>query len=129
MVGNILKGIGVIKSVSPKVKNPSIAKSKSNISKNIGQIKKYQDEREEIMEYNLKKAKEGKESIYGTVEETEKELEKLRAEKRKFPSKEMREFDEGVKFEVTPEYKKGGRVKKNKGGLMRGIPKIAMKGF
>jgi len=27
------------------------------------------------------------------------------------------------------EYKKGGRVKKNKGGLMRGIPKIAMRGF
>ncbi len=121
MVGNILKGIGVIKSVSPKVKNPSIAKSKSNISKNIGQIKKYQDEREEIMEYNLKKAKEGKESIYGTVEETEKELEKLRAEKRKFPSKEMREFDEGVKFEVTPEYKKGG--------LIKGLPKLAKKGW
>lgn len=121
MVGNILKGIGVIKSVSPKVKNPGIAKSKGNISKNIGQIKKYQDEREEIMEYNLKKAKEGKESIYGTVEETEKELEKLRSEKRKFPSKEMREFDEGVKFEVTPEYKKGG--------LIKGLPKLAKKGW
>ena len=121
-MGAILKGIGVIKSVSPKVKSKGIAKSKANIAKNVGQIKKYQDEREEIMEYNLKKAKEGKESIYGTVEETEKELEKLRGEKKKFPSKEMREYDEGVKFEVTPEYKEGGLVKK-------GFPKIAKKGW
>ena len=121
-MGAILKGIGVIKSVSPKVKNKGVAKSKGYISKNIGQIKKYQDEREEIMEYNLKKAKEGKESIYGTVEETEKELKKLRGEKQKFPSKEMREYDEGVKFEVTPEYKKGGLVKK-------GLPKLAKKGW
>jgi hypothetical protein len=129
-MGAILKsGIGVIRSVSPKVKSKGIAKSKANIAKNIGQIKRYQDEREELIEYNLKKAKEGEKSIYGTVEETEKELEKLRAEKKKFPSKDMRKFDEGLTFEVTPEYKKGGRVKKNKGGLMRGIPKIAIKGY
>ena len=121
-MGAILKGIGVIKSVSPKVKSKGIAKSKGNISKNIGQIKKYQDEREDIIEENLKRAKEGKESIYGTVEETEKELEKLRGEKKKFPSKRMRELDEGVKFEVTPEYKKGGLVKK-------GLPKLAKKGW
>jgi len=122
MAGTILKGIGVIKSVSPKVKSKGISKSKGNISKNVGQIKKIQDEREEIMEYNLKKAKEGETSIYGTVEETEKELEKLRKEKIKFPSKKMRELDEGVKFEVTPEYKKGGLVKK-------GIPKLAKRGW
>ncbi len=128
-MATILKGIGVIKSVSPKVKSKGIAKSKGNISKNVGQTRKYQEEREEIMEENLKRAKEGKESIYGTVEETEKELEKISKEKIKFPSKEMRRLDEGLEFEVTPEYKKGGRVKKNKGGLMRGIPKIAMKGF
>ena len=121
-MGAILKGIGVIKSVSPKVKNKGVAKSKGYISKNIGQIKKYQDEREELMEYNLKKAKEGETSIYGTVEETEKELEKLREGKKKFPSKRMRELDEGVKFEVTPEYKKGGLVKK-------GLPKLAKKGW
>ena len=121
-MATILKGIGVIKSVSPKVKSKGIAKSKANIAKNVGQIKKYQDEREEIMEENLKRAKEGKESIYGTVEETEKELKKLRGEKQKFPSKEMREYDEGVKFEVTPEYKKGGLVKK-------GLPKLAKKGW
>jgi hypothetical protein len=121
-MGAILKGIGVIKSVSPKVKRKSTAQSKANIAKNVGQIKKYQDEREEILEYNLKKAKEGETSIYGTVEETEKELEKLRKEKIKFPSKQMREFDEGVKFEVTPEYKKGGLVKK-------GIPKLAKRGW
>ena len=121
MAGSILKGIGVIKSVSPKVKIKGVSKSKGNISKNVGQIKKIQDEREEIMEYNLKKAKEGETSIYGTVEETEKELEKLRKEKIKFPSKKMRELDEGVKFEVTPEYKKGG--------LIKGLPKLAKKGW
>jgi flagellar biosynthesis chaperone FliJ len=122
MAGAILKGIGVIKSVSPKVKNKSVARSKGNISKNIGQIKKYQDEREDIMDVNLKRAKEGKGSIYGTVEETEKEIEKLRGEKKKFPSKMMRKLDEGLEFEVTPEYKKGGLVKK-------GIPKLAKKGW
>ena len=121
MAGAILKGIGVIKSVSPKVKNKSVARSKGNISKNIGQIKKYQDEREEIMEVNLKRAKEGKGSIYGTVEETEKEIEKLRGEKKKFPSKMMRKLDEGLEFEVTPEYKKGG--------LIKGLPKLAKKGW
>ena len=31
--------------------------------------------------------------------------------------------------EMDVGYKKGGRVKKNKGGLIRGIPKIAMKGY
>ena len=40
-MGAILKGIGVIKSISPKVKNKGVAKSKANITKNIGQIKKY----------------------------------------------------------------------------------------
>jgi predicted KAP-like P-loop ATPase len=121
MAGSILKGIGVIKSVSPKVKNKSVARSKGNISKNIGQIKKYQDEREDIMDVNLKRAKEGKGSIYGTVEETEKEIEKLRGEKKKFPSKMMRRLDEGLEFEVTPEYKNGG--------LIKGIPKLAKKGW
>ena len=122
MAGAILKGIGVIKSVSPKVKNKGIAKSKGNISKNIGQARKYQEEREEIMEENLKRAKEGKTSIYGTVKETEKEIEKIGKEKIKFPSKEMRRLDEGLEFEVTPEYKKGGLVKK-------GIPKLAKRGW
>ena len=121
MAGAILKGIGVIKSVSPKVKIKGVSKSKGNISKNVGQIKKIQDEREEIMEENLKRAKEGKESIYGTVKETEKEIEKIGKEKIKFPSKEMRRLDEGLEFEVTPEYKNGG--------LIKGLPKLAKKGW
>ena len=54
MASSILKGIGVIKSVSPKVKSKGISKSKGNISKNVGQARKYQEEREEIMEENLK---------------------------------------------------------------------------
>ena len=121
-MATILKGIGVIKSVSPKVKSKGIAKSKGNISKNVGQSRKYQEERQDIIEENLKKAKEGEKSIYGTVEETEKELENIVKEKKKFPSKMMREMDEGLEFEVTPEYKEGGLVKK-------GFPKIAKKGW
>jgi len=121
MAGSILKGIGVIKSVSPKVKNKSVARSKGNISKNIGQIKKYQDERETIFEENLKKSQEGEEDIFGTVKENKKKLEELRKEKIKFPSKEMRRLDEGLEFEVTPEYKKGG--------LIKGLPKLAKKGW
>ena len=73
------------------------------------------------MEENLKRAKEGKTSIYGTVKETEKEIEKIGKEKIKFPSKEMRRLDEGLEFEVTPEYKNGG--------LIKGIPKLAKKGW
>ena len=121
-MATILKGIGVIKSVSPKVKSKGIAKSKGNISKNVGQTRKYQEERQDIIEENLKKAKEGEKSIYGTVEETEKELENIVKEKKKFPSKMMREMDEGLEFEVTPEYAHGGLVKK-------GFPKIAKKGW
>ena len=121
-MATILKGIGVIKSVSPKVKSKGIAKSKGNISKNVGQSRKYQEERQDIIEENLKKAKEGEKSIYGTVEETEKELENIIKEKKKFPSKMMREMDEGLEFEVTPEYKEGGLVKK-------GFPKIEKKGW
>jgi hypothetical protein len=122
MAGTILKGIGVIKSVSPKVKSKGVSKSKGRISKNIGQTRKYQEEREDIFEENLKKSEEGNEDIYGTVKENKEKLEKLRKEKIKFPSKEMRRLDEGLEFEVTPEYKKGGLVKK-------GIPKLAKKGW
>ena len=118
-MANILKGISVIKSVSPKVKNRLISKSKGNISKNVGQIRKYQEEREDIMEENLKRAKEGQKSIYGTAEETEKELEKLRGEKRSFPSREMREYDEGLEFEKTSEYKKGGLVGRGQGKAIK----------
>jgi len=121
MAGTILKGIGVIKSVSPKVKSKGVSKSKGNISKNVGQARKYQEEREEIMEENLKRAKKGEKSIYGTVKETEKEIEKIGKEKIKFPSKEMRRLDEGLEFEVTPEYKNGG--------LIKGLPKLAKKGW
>ena len=121
MVGSILKGIGVIKSVSPKVKSPGISKSKGNISKNIGQTRKYQEQTEDIFEENLKKAKEGNEDIYGTVKKNKEKLEELREKKIKFPSKEMRRLDEGLEFEVTPEYKKGG--------LIKGLPKLAKKGW
>ena len=118
-MANILKGISVIRGVSPKVKNPLISKSKGNISKNIGQTRRYQEERQDIIEENLKKAKEGEKSIYGTVEETEKELENIIKEKKKFPSKMMREMDEGLEFEKTSEYKKGGLVHRGQGRAIK----------
>jgi len=121
MAGTILKGIGVIKSVSPKVKNPKTSKIKGEMAKTIGQTRRYQEESEEIMDRNLKKAQEGNEDIYGTVEKNKKKLEELTKEKIKFPSKEMRRLDEGLEFEVTPEYKNGG--------LIKGIPKLAKKGW
>ena len=122
MAGSILKGMGVIKSVSPKVKNPKVSKIKGNIAKTVGQTRRYQEESEAIMDRSLKKAQEGNEDIYGTVEKNKKDLEELKARKKKFPSKMMRDIDEGLEFEVTPEYKKGGLVKK-------GIPKLAKKGW
>jgi hypothetical protein len=64
MAGTILKGIGVIKSVSPKVKNPKTSKIKGEMAKTIGQTRRYQEESEEIMDRNLKKAQEGNEDIY-----------------------------------------------------------------
>lgn len=118
-MANILKGISVIRGVSPKVKSPLISKSKGNISKNIGQTRRYQEERQDIIEENLKKAKEGEKSIYGTVEETEKELENIIKEKKKFPSKMMREMDEGLEFEKTSEYKRGGLVGKGQGKAIK----------
>ena len=118
-MGNILKGIGVIKSVSPKVKNPGISKSKGNISKTVGQIRKYQDEREAIAEHNLKKSQEGKEDIYGPIEENKKKLEEIRGEKEEFPSRMMRGHDEGLQFEVTSEYKKGGLVGRGQGKAIK----------
>ena len=118
MVGNILKGMGVIKSVSPKVKNPKVSKIKGDIAKTVGQTRRYQEESEEIMDRSLKKAQEGNE-IYGTVEENKKNLEELLARKKKFPSKMMREADEGLQFEVTPEYKKGGLVGRGQGKAIK----------
>jgi hypothetical protein len=114
-MANILKGISVIDRVSPKVKNKGVSKSKGNISKNVGQSKKYQEEREDIFEENLKRSQEGEEDIFGTVEENKKKLEELRKEKIKFPSKKMRELDEGLEFEKTSEYKKGGLVGRGQG--------------
>jgi hypothetical protein len=114
-MANILKGISIIDRVSPKVKNKGVSKSKGNISKNVGQSKKYQEEREDIFEENLKRSQEGEEDIFGTVEENKKKLEELRKEKIKFPSKKMRELDEGLEFEKTSEYKKGGLVGRGQG--------------
>jgi len=114
-MANILKGISIIDRVSPKVKNKGVSKSKGNISKNVGQTRKYQEEREDIFEENLKRSQEGEEDIFGTVEENKKKLEELRKEKIKFPSKKMRELDEGLEFEKTSEYKKGGLVGRGQG--------------
>jgi hypothetical protein len=39
------------------------------------------------------------------------------------------ELNQMEEYGEKEEYKKGGRVKKNKGGLIRGIPKIALRGY
>jgi len=65
------------------------------------------------------------------TEKTKIVSKKIKGEKigpsKKFDDKEktITELETGA----VEKYAKGGSVKKNKGGLMRGIPKIAMRGF
>ena len=42
---------------------------------------------------------------------------------------ELNQMEEYGEKEEDNSYKKGGRVKKAKGGLMRGMPKIAKRGW
>jgi len=120
-MGAILKGISVIKGVMPK--STALRKAKAEIAKSTGKTKKYYDDLEEFIEKKVEKtpSKEMK-------EEGKKSIEKLEKNKPKYPSGMLRDR-EPLEFIAESEYKKGGRVKKNKGGLMKGFPKIAMKGY
>ena len=51
------------------------------------------------------------------------------AAERPLSDEQMSEINQMEEYGEKEEYKKGGRVKKAKGGLMRGIPKIAKRGW
>ena len=124
-MGAILKkGLSVIRGVEPK--STKSTKLKAQISKNVGKISKKDSQSEALGEELLALEEKGGDSE--AIKKAKKELEDIRASKKKYP-KEVGEINTGEVFTKETEYKKGGRVKKNKGGLIRGIPKIAMKGY
>ena len=120
----ISKGLSIIRGVQPKSNRST--KLKAEISKNVGRISKKDSESEALAEELL--ALEEKGGDPEAIKKAKKELEDIRANKKKYP-KEIGEINSGEVFTKETEYKKGGRVKKNKGGLIKGIPKIATKGY
>ena len=124
-MGTILKkGLSIIRGVEPK--STKSTKLKAQISKNIGRISKKDSESEALAEELLELEKKGGDSE--AIKKAKKELEDIKASKKKYP-KEVGEINTGEVFTKETEYKKGGRVKKSKGGLIRGIPKLAMRGY
>jgi hypothetical protein len=124
-MGAILsKGLSIIRGVQPKSNRST--KLKAEISKNVGRISKKDSESEALAEELL--ALEEKGGDPEAIKKAKKELEDIRASKKKYP-KEVGEINTGEEFVKETEYKKGGRVKKNKGGLIRGIPKLATRGY
>ena len=118
------KGLSVIRGVEPK--STKGTKLKAQISKNMGRISKKNFEREEIGEELLKLEEKGGDSE--KIKKAKDELEKIRSEKQKYP-KAVGEAKAGETFTKETEYAHGGRVKKAKGGLIRGFPKIAKRGY
>jgi len=124
-MGAILsKGLSIIRGVQPK--STRSTKMKAEISKNVGRINKKDFESEALAEELLALEEKGGDSE--AIKKAKKELEDIRASKKKYP-KEVGEINTGEEFVKETEYKKGGRVKKNKGGLIRGIPKLAKRGY
>jgi len=124
MAAIIRKGLSIIRGVEPK--STKSTKLKAQISKNVGRISKKDSQSESLAEELLALEEKGGDSE--AIKKAKKELENIRASKKKYP-KEVGEINTGEVFTKETEYKKGGRVKKNKGGLIRGIPKLAMKGY
>jgi hypothetical protein len=118
------KGLSVIRGVEPK--STKATKLKAKISKNVGQINKKDFEREEIGEELLRLEEKGGDSE--KIKKAKEDLEKIRSERQKYP-KAVGEAKAGEIFTKETEYAKGGRVKKAKGGLMRGFPKVAKRGY
>jgi len=124
-MGAILKkGLSVIRGVEPK--STKSTKLKAQISKNVGRISKKDSQSESLGEELLALEEKGGDSE--AIKKAKKELEDIRASKKKYP-KEVGEINTGEVFTKETEYKKGGRVKKNKGGLIKGMPKIAIRGY
>ena len=113
----ILKGISVIKSVKPK--SNVISRTKASIAKTIGESSKINANTQELLEQLLEVEKKG--GDIEKIKEVQKKLDDVRENKPKYPKK-IGEIDEGLEFEKTSEYAKGGIVKK-------GFPKIAKKGW
>ena len=124
MAAIIRKGLSIIRGVEPK--STKSTKLKAQISKNVGRISKKDSQSESLAEELLALEEKGGDSE--AIKKAKKELEDIRASKKKYP-KEVGEINTGEVFTKETEYKKGGRVKKNKGGLIKGMPKIAIRGY
>ena len=124
MAAIIKKGLSIIRGVEPK--STKSTKLKAEISKNVGRISKKDSESEALAEELLALEEKGGDSE--AIKKAKKELEDIRASKKKYP-KEVGEINTGEEFVKETEYAKGGRVKKAKGGLIRGFPKIAKRGY
>lgn len=118
------KGLSVIKGVEPKSNRST--KLKAEISKTIGRTNKKDFEREDIAEKLLKLEEEGGDSE--KIKKAKSNLEEIRSSRQKYP-KAVGEAKAGEVFTKETEYASGGRVKKAKGGLMRGFPKVAKRGY
>ena len=124
-MGAILKkGLSIIRGVEPKSNRST--KLKAQISKNVGRINKKDFESEALAEELLALEKKGGDSE--AIKKAKDELEKIRSSRKKYP-KEVGEAKAGEVFTKETEYASGGRVKKAKGGLMRGFPKVAKRGY
>ena len=118
------KGLSVIRGVEPK--STKGTKLKAKISKSMGRISKTDFGREERAEEILKLEEKG--GDLEKIKKAKEDLEKIRSEKQRYP-KIVGEAKAGEIFTKEYEYKSGGRVKKAKGGLMRGFPKVAKRGY
>ena len=118
------RGLSIIRGVEPK--SNKATKLKAQISKNVGRINKKDFEREEIGEELLKLEEKSGDSE--KIKKAKEDLEEIRSSRKKYP-KEVGEAKSGEIFTKETEYASGGRVKKAKGGLMRGFPKIAKRGY
>jgi hypothetical protein len=118
------RGLSIIRGVEPK--STKGTKLKAKISKNVGKINKKDFEREEIGEELLKLEEKGGDSE--KIKKAKEDLEKIRSERQKYP-KEVGEAKAGEIFTKETEYASGGRVKKAKGGLIKGLPKLAKRGW
>ena len=124
MAAILKKGLSIIRGVEPK--STKSTKLKAQISKNVGRINKKDFEREEIGEELLKLEEKSGDSE--KIKKAKEDLEEIRSSRKKYP-KEVGEAKAGEIFTKETEYANGGRVKKAKGGLIKGIPKIAIRGY
>ena len=117
MAAVLKKGLSIIRGVEPK--STKSTKLKAQISKNMGRISKKDSESEALGEELL--ALEEKGGSSEAIKKAKKELEQIRASKKKYP-KEVGEINTGEVFTKETEYSKGGLVKK-------GLPRLAKRGW